>query len=218
MATGHENENTSVWKKKGPVTAVGALGLGLLGSTLYDALLKPGFGVFTEKLTNFLTFGSQKLVDAPYASAAYDPTALPSLVLFLVATQLACFVLIVSSAKAAFSYFPARDKSKSQSSLKLYVSKYFSENRKKRKLLLVILSVLNIVAIMMIFTSFNKAIIIWRVFQHDLKVISPYIDNQKEEELIAMFSSVKTKSDYLFIQKKMTDTATENGVSFSISF
>ncbi len=80
------NENSTNSKswfltKQAPITVIGVLVLGIVGSTLYDLLVKPGLSTFGRFCLDVITLGSQTVKDYAYASAALDPTPVTNLYL-----------------------------------------------------------------------------------------------------------------------------------------
>ena len=91
------------WLKQAPITIAGMLILGIVGSTLYDLLVKPGLTSAGRQILDAITFGSVTLKNAAYSSAAIDPTPVSALVLLqaalAVATLPAAWLVAQSIAK-----------------------------------------------------------------------------------------------------------------------
>src|SRR2546427_8335681 len=56
--------------------------LGIIGSGLWDMVVKPGVTGFGRFTLSLFTLGSVTLRNAAYSSAALDPTPLPALMIF----------------------------------------------------------------------------------------------------------------------------------------
>jgi hypothetical protein len=70
----------------------GTIALALLGSALWDFLIKPGLTGTWSNVLAFLTFGSKTIRDSVYAFAALDPSSLPALLLIVGACMIGAMV------------------------------------------------------------------------------------------------------------------------------
>jgi hypothetical protein len=77
------------WSKPAPITIIGVVLLGVLGSILYDLLVKPGLTTGGRVVLKILTLGSATLRDAAYESAALDPTPVTGLLLLYIPVMVA---------------------------------------------------------------------------------------------------------------------------------
>jgi hypothetical protein len=188
-------EENKLWLKKAPATIVGVLFIGIICSALYDFLIKPGINRFSKSLFDLLTFGSQKVKDYSFSTAALDPTSTPAL--FLLLGVLGIFFGHFCGTVAPI-YFSSLRKNKSA-----------IESSSKRKIVFhkwITLPALTIFLAAYTYVPvnvFNQAILTWRVFHSNLQIISPHISDKEKNELSAMFASMKNESDHDEIYEKM---------------
>jgi hypothetical protein len=56
----------------------------------------------------------------------------------------------------------------------------------------------------------NQSILIWRVFNANIEVISPYLNDLEIRNIRSQFSLISSKKEYLEIDKKLNEIAKKN--------
>lgn len=196
--------------KKTLLTILGAIIIGLITSGLYDLIVKPGISSMADWSYNFISIFSDKIENAPFSSAALNPTSLPDLFHLLLWTSfipgsLFSFIFIVT-----FILIKRIKSADDQDSL--------IDNKGNNKKIIILISILSINAIIMsillfaVFSIINKSIAIYRVFNSNLTICTPYIPNTQKLSILSDFSRMDNKSDYLKINSKLEKIAVENNI------
>ena len=180
---------------KAPSTLFGIIIIGIIVSLLYDLVVKPGLSQFGRIILNAITFGSTTIRDYAYSQAALDPTSVSALILllFIMLTPLSMLVSskIVSIIKARINSDEQQQKSSITKKLIQYVF----------PLILLIM-----------FSVHNQSIAIWRTFNANINIITPYISEKDKSLLVSQFSAMVKKSEYEKIHIKFSDAATKNNL------
>jgi hypothetical protein len=207
------------WLRQAPITIVGVLILGIIGSTLYDLLVKPGLTSFGRFVLNVVTLGSTTLKNAAYSSAALDPTPISALVLL----QAALFLVTLPATRLLARSLANRDTDELEKKLndapkgekkqKLTVEL----SRLKRKLKIMTLAFWTIflptyLALLVAFSVHNQSVIVWRAFNANLAILGPQITVDERLTLHSMFASMETGNDYKVIQARMKKLAESKGM------
>jgi hypothetical protein len=202
------SNNKSIFRR--PFWAVvGAITIGVIGSGLYDLLVKPGISHLGDWFFNIVSHWSVTIKDAPFGSAALDPTSLPSLIIIFLMGSIPIYlfsvILFIVPMKAI------------KEKLKKKVLTKKKRPSKTLKIASSIAAIVNIVCILLVIQTalsvLNKSIFIHRVFYSNLKICAPYINQLEEEKLISEFSNMETMLDYEKINSLLNKVATENGIS-----
>lgn len=177
--------------RKAPITIIGVLLFGVVGSALYDFLVKPGINIFAETLFNVLTLGSQQVKDYSFNTSALDPTSIPALILLLSVATMAMWIPLE---RIVLRKIESRMRLRNTNKTKTFILKW------------AVLPTLLVVHIGMIFVPlniFNQAVLVWRTFNANIAIISPFVDDQKIKILKAKFASMHTSSDYQKIRAEL---------------
>ncbi|MGM3422502.1 hypothetical protein [Pseudomonas benzopyrenica] len=191
-------DKEKIWHKKAPVTIIGVLAIGIICSALYDIFIRPGINIFSSKLFDLATLGSQSIKDYAFSNAALDPTSLPSAFLLFAFSGGLTGVLM---AKGTFRF--KRSIRSQQIPLK---------DRKLRRLITPIISLLCIVFIFVSITVTNQSILIWRSFNANTKIIAPYTNEKDLLIISSKFSSMTTEAEYNEIYKTVSTIAESNNL------
>jgi hypothetical protein len=201
------------WMRQAPITIVGVLLLGVVGSTVYDLLVKPGITSFGRLLLDVITLGSATLRNAAYSSAALDPTPVSALVLLQAGLFIAAFPAIRLIARARDS----RDLEKIREKIeqagggeKEALEKKLERLKKKlRKLRLFFWSIFVPwwIGLFVAFAVHNQSVVIWRAFNANLAILAPHIASEKKSQLQAQFAAMETNSDYQSLMVQMKEFA-----------
>lgn len=179
------NESTneiSLFNKKAPATIIGVLLFAVVGSALYDFLIKPGINIFSNTLFNFLTFGSQSIKDYSFNTAALDPTSMPSLVLLIIFSS-----FFISLPLTRLLRRKIRDNNKCFFCNQKFIFKWIVIPSLLLFQLSIIFIPLNI---------FNQAILIWRIFHADIEILAPVLTEKEILTFKSQFSSIENEYDY----------------------
>lgn len=218
MSTEKEVHNNKFWLRQAPITIVGVLILGIIGSTLYDLLVKPGLTNFGRFILDAITLGSESLKNAAYSSAALDPTPISGLVLLQVALVVASIPatrLIAASIfrrdkeaiqKKIDALSDEERKSELEDELDLLRSRYLVY----RKIFWFIF-VPWFIVLYVAFAVHNQSVVIWRTFNTNMAILRPYLSEQEFFTLRSRFSSMETGNEYKEIHHDMTQIASEKG-------
>jgi len=182
-----------LWGRRAPITVVGVLLFGIVGSALYDFFVKPGINIFAETVFNILTLGSQQVKDFSFNTAALDPTSTPALILLIVAASLAALLpfdrLIQKRLRRAKTNVDVSDPRK------IFVLKW---------IVLPLLIIFQMALVFLPLNIFNQAILTWRVFNADIAIVAPVVDEEQIKALRAQFASMHSEDDYRAIHKELS--------------
>jgi hypothetical protein len=209
--------------KRAPATLAGVLLLGLICTILYDLVVKPGLSVFGRFSLNVLTFGSQGLRDAAYASAGLDPTPVTPLILLIALVSVSTLPLV----NMLTSFVPRSRSSREMDDLlkKLHGAAdrereaienqiiTLDEKRSRRRRIILVLFAVVSLSIYVPFAVHNQAILTWRTFNANLSILRPAMSEEEYVKLRADFCSMKCKDDYLAIQTSLTAAAEREGIT-----
>jgi len=210
-----------MFKTKAPITILGVIVIGVIGSAIYDALVKPSFGVVSNFLFGVFTLGSQQMKDAAYSSAALDPSGLPSLmVLMFLIVGMAFYVVSTSVAselrRRRFDQNFEGPKMPKES-LRSPREDLSDKNIKTRKIrILLYLSRISaacfLVSAYIMISTLNQSILVWRVHTANLNIIAPYVQVDKILKLKSAFSAVRTEKEFVELYGVMKQIASQNNV------
>lgn len=207
------------WLRQTSITIVGVLLLTLVGSTLYDLLVRPGLTSFGRLILDVVTFGSTTLRDAAYSSAALDPTPVTAILLLQVVLVFAVLpgLIVVSRAMEA-----RRDKAIEKKfdeapdgEVKTLLESELERSRGIERRMTILFWVIFIpwfAAILVGGTVHNQSVLIWRVFHADIAILTPYIAPNEKAQMIAQFAAMETGNDYQVIRDRMDALAKDLGV------
>lgn len=191
-------EKERIWKKKAPVTIIGVLVIGIICSALYDIFVKPGINIFSRKIFDLATLGSQSIKDYAFSSAALDPTPMPSTVLLF------AFAGAITGMLAGSGSFQVRR-----------AARYQGEQRgrsEKYKPLVLVFSLASTIFIFVTITTINQSVLVWRTFNSNIKIITPYTTEKEIQIINSKFAAMTTELEYNSIYKKLSEIAAENNL------
>lgn len=214
------DEFLRLFKTKAPMTIAGVIIIGVVGSAIYDALVKPGFNIVSKVFFDLITFGSQTVRDYAFSNAALDPTALPSMFVFLTMTGVSVGIIIIVNMKvrrrwrreltSSFESLTPLQKEQEQEQGNLNQS-----DRKKIKRLRYLDWLLDGLMIALIFittTVMNQSILVWRVYNANENIIAPYVSPSEMLKMKSQFSQIKTEKEYKDLYEVMHAIALKNKV------
>jgi hypothetical protein len=202
-------------KAKAPITIIGVLVIGVICSAIYDAIVKPGFGVVTKFLFGVFTLGSQRMKDSAYSNAALDPSSTPSLMLLMFLIMSMAVVVAVKTASSEMhkrrltraleqnGQTEGRNAAlvkKPITKLKLNIAIYTSRFS----------AVLFFIFAYVMITTTNQSVLVWRVYNANLAIISPYTQQDQLLGIKAAFAKMRTEKEFLELYKVMQDIAVKN--------
>jgi hypothetical protein len=207
------------WAKQAPITFVGVILLGLICSTLYDLLVKPGLTGFGRFTLDFLTLGSKQMLDSSYASAALDPNPVTGLLLLqgaLLAAFMPAFTLLgkkIGERNRENFEQSIKGLPEDQVVPKLEIERNRLVKRIKRLMISLWILLLPLIVMMLIaFSMHNQSVLVWRVFNANLAIITPVAAPKQIAEFKAMFAQMKSKEEYVLLTSQMTNFAAQHGV------
>lgn len=198
------------------MTIAGVVIIGVVGSAIYDALVKPGFNMVSKVFFDLITFGSQTVRDYAFSNAALDPTALPSMLVFLTMSGLFFGVILIVNLRVR-----RRGKKAINSSAEASISAKSGQNdvsdrdQKKAKRLRYLDWVIDGLMIAMLFitiTVMNQSILVWRVYNANEKIIAPYVSSNDMLKIKSQFSQIKTEKEYKVLYEAMQAVALKNKI------
>ncbi len=209
----------SIWSKQAPITIAGVVLLGIIGSTLYDLLVKPGLTKFGRFALDVLTLGSKRLLDSSYASASLDPNPVTGLLLLqgaLLAASYPAFVMLGKwVAERERDKIEQRTKDLPEGDVNAAIERERDRLSKKVKRLTLSFWIMFLPWILMAVLAFsvhNQSVLVWRVFNANLVIISPKATPVEIAQFRAKFASMKSKSDYVTLSNTMSTLAKERGI------
>jgi hypothetical protein len=222
MTTEKENDKARFGWPNAWRAGVIAIVLGLVSSAMWDLMLKPGLSVIGRSVITAITFGSERLRDASYESAALDPTSLSPLVLLTILAYVpllgAALVFIHPFAERTaekLTTVPRRmlDEAESQlAEIKITLTHLRKKSITFRRILIGYLCVIGLLTGTSV-TVVQQAVLIWRVFHANLAICAPYITEQEHKIIKGRFAAIKTRNDYSHINEALNQIATKNNVS-----
>ncbi len=214
----NKDSKTNWLLRRAPATIAGVILLGLVCTTIYDLALKPGLSATGRFFLNIFTLGSQKVIDSAYESAALDPTPIASLMLILVAILIAITpsIIIISE------LLPWSTKAKKQDILLERLEEADGEEAEKivedlerlknrGRYFRIPFAIISF-AVFIPFLVHNQSVVIWRVFNANVRIIRPHISENEYNILLSDFSSVKTKEDYEKVETKIKEHAAKSSL------
>jgi 4-amino-4-deoxy-L-arabinose transferase-like glycosyltransferase len=206
----------SIWAKPAPITLLGVVILGIVGSTLYDLIVKPGLTGVGRLVLNVLTLGSQRLLDSVYAAASLDPTPVTGLLLLqgaLLAASLPAVSMfsrrMVERDKERIEERTKDLKADDQQALLKGERDRLKKRLNKLRSLFWLIFLPWLVMAVVAFALHNQSILVWRVFQANLQAIGPVATPQEIAKFRSEFALMNSKADYLAIMEQMTKVARE---------
>jgi hypothetical protein len=217
--------------RRTPWAVAGVIVLGAMGSGLWDLIAKPGLSHFGRFVLNVVTLGSQSARNAAYLSAALDPTPLSSLFIIHLLVMVPIFpVIFVFLAEFVLPLVSGRlkrevegvmndDENKKEEEKRSQVDVIFKGRRRHLYLVRRAAAVLTILFSLALFGMgyvaskvINQSVLIWRVFNANVKICGPYLSDPQEKRLRALFAAMKSRSDYKVIEDELQDIAKRNGI------
>jgi hypothetical protein len=207
-----------LFTKQAPITIIGVLVLGILGSTLYDLLVKPGLSTFGRIGLDFITLGSETVKNYAYASAALDPTPVTSLYLLQIVLIIACF-----PAARMIGRIISKNKNKKvdETSDEQQLTLLRQESGRLKAKLRVLEWFFWITFLPWLFLTFvafsvhNQSILIWRVFNANITIVAPVTSDADIKQLKASYCAMKSRNDYLAIKSKIKSIASKNNIEIT---
>ena len=72
-----------------------------------------------------------------------------------------------------------------------------------------------LMAAIVAFSVHNQSVLIWRVFNADITIISPVVSDGEIKRLRASFCSMKNRADFIEIKNEISHIATKNNIETS---
>jgi hypothetical protein len=194
---------------------------GIVGSALWEYFARPGLNSLWRVVLTVATLGSDAARDAAYASAAMDPTSVPSLLLVYMiiagvvgAVGFLAGALTGKAARRRWKRNQAVESSESTADDALEAASSIPEPRWLGPLGFVsgagilALVIMALVSVLMV----NQSVVIWRTFNNHVARCAPCLTDDEEEALRAQFARVETRSEYLELEATLKLVASENGL------
>jgi len=225
MTENNEDSKSSLLKKA-PWAIIGAIIIGMLGSGLWDLLAKPGLTYLGRFFLNLITLGSKTIQDSAYAMAGLDPTPISSLLIitiipffilnFFLNDFLDLFVGPILDKKFDKRFEKEKeiilDESVDNCKKTEILSKY-KKTAKQLKSIKMGTLLLIFLAAYLSSQIINQSVVIWRVFNANVRIISPNINEETRLSLLSEFSNIKSKSDYLKLEKKLVTISSKSNIA-----
>lgn len=203
-------------KTKAPLTIAGVVLIGVVGSAIYDAIVKPGFNMVSKVFFDLITFGSQTVRDYAFSNAALDPTALPSMLIFLTMSGMFLGVILIVNLKGRRRGKKPISSSSEVSMSGKIVQKDFSEldmkKARRNRYLDWFIDGLMIAMLFITITVVNQSILVWRVYNANEKIIAPYVTSSDLLKIKSQFSQIKTEKEYKVLFEAMQSVALKNKI------
>jgi hypothetical protein len=203
--------------RKAPITAIGVLMLGIVGSTFYDLLVKPGLSTFGRLFLDVVTLGSQTAKDYAYASAALDPTPVTSLYLLQIFLIMACLPAerMIERRISKNKTFKRKLSETPDNQKIAFLKGEVGKLKWKVRILEFIFWTTFIpwlMAAIIAFSVHNQSVLIWRVFNADIAIITPHASDSEIKRLRSLFCSMKNRNDYIAIKNAINSIAEKNKI------
>jgi len=188
--------------------------LGCIGSGLWDIVAKPGAGWLVALVLWIASTLSTTLKDAPYSTAALDPSSLPPLIIFYLATILLPIWMVFEEyrrrtgrrlpprVRRLLSYPPPSDASPEPSRRGRLTWAYN---------LLAAIVLLSACGLTLTAATVNRAIAIRRIFQANIAICTPRFTSDVRNSLTAQFSAMQTRADYEILVTRLEQVAESSG-------
>jgi hypothetical protein len=204
---------------------IGTIMLGAIGSGLWSLLLEPSLSWVARGTLTLATLGISSVRDNVYQDIAKGYTEAPGLFLIALITGFIFFVVLGYSSfrlgqfvgDRIFSKFIKRHLStetdKIVEKLELELKKYENHLRK----LEIVLIVLTILIASFLYVQYsmlkytNSAI---THFQQCFTICRPYLDEAQEKKVLAQFSQIKNKQDYIDLMNQLYEIGHKKGADF----
>ena len=177
------------WMRRAPITVVGVILLGIVGSTVYDLLVKPGITSFGRFILDIITLGSTTLRNAAYSSAALDPTPVTSLVLLQAGLFVVAFPAVRLIARARNDREKEMIRKKLENAVEGEKDAQEPERlkRKIRKLKIFFWAIFIPwwIVLFVAFAVHNQSVVVWRAFNVNLTILAPQITPDQKAQLCA---------------------------------
>lgn len=207
----------------GCAATIGTIVLGAIGSGVWEIVARPGVNRIGNFLTTLFTFGSQRLRDLPFESAALDPTPLSSLILVYLTSSIPSFLIgiVVALLLARRTVLSLRRQVEEAHSIVADTTAAAAHKDETRRTLtsrlrkwglvstagLLFILVLGLTFAGIAFSVLNRSVLVWRVFHANERICAPYMTPQELSSLEAAFASMKTRNDYVRIRQKQHTVA-----------
>lgn len=192
---------------------IGAILIGAIGSGVWENLLSPFFEFLVKISIQTFTLGRKVFLDSIYEDIAKGFSDKYSIRFFYFFESTLFAILIItlffakrSIKKIIFSYKEEHEKTEEESK--------YSEKNLKRKILLT-----NIILFLLLIT-FSSIFIEERVnlyknnaivhIEQSLRIIMPYLSQKEINQLKSQFALIKSKEDYVELDKKLRDIARDH--------
>ena len=183
-----------------------ALTLAVVGHALWEMVISPGVHLAGHGLRTVLTLGSETVKNAPYESAAIDPTPLPGLLLMILAAAAATLAVLKGVFDDLSRLFPR-------------VSGWFAKSASRAKLagawsyiasavigLGLVASLLTTVSVV------NEAIVIWRVFHSNLSAVESVLPEEECRAFRTRFATMNSRAEFVALNHDMFAAAAKKGL------
>ncbi|MGO9937178.1 MAG: hypothetical protein ACLPH3_05860 [Terracidiphilus sp.] len=168
------------------------------------------------------TFGSEKMRDLPYASAAMNPYPLPSTELIVIAAALFVTAIIVNAVYIAKSFFELRRRlreiGEGQTTPQLSIEEMLRDaNRSFSRLtitssVVVTCGLICAIGAMVPVSVMQQAVDVRRIYEADRDIIAPYMTPAELLKLQSDFASVETKAQFKSVMSRIADAAARGHV------
>ncbi len=206
------------FNKSAPGTILGVLVAGLAINVIYDLLVRPGISTLTRTILDIVSFGSTTILDQTYAAAALDPRPVTTL---MVLAMLASLLTIPFSFRIGQSIARRMNHQKTllpEQSSALAIDAQLDKTEKQLKkfvrhsLLGTTIATLILFALLLFH---SQSIRIWRIFDTNIRIITPYITELERNMLISKFALMKSKADYEIINAQQNSFAKRSGIELT---
>ena len=207
--------NVQVGRKAAAAGALlGAVVVGVMGNAAWELLVRPGVTRLGRLIAHVMTLGSMALRNAPYASAALDPTPLPALAGYMLLTS---FPLGVATAIVlrGYAHYLFRHRQKKLGATDVHRE---SERRVSNHTLFALAAtmVVGLTAVSSIsYSIVDRAVLIWRVFNTDMRICAPFLTPGETAMLQSTFARMTTEADYEKVHAILEAKAKAHNVSLS---
>jgi len=214
---------------------IAVLFLSALGSGLWSVVIAPGGSKVLDAIAKVLTLGSERLSDAPFASAALDPTPVPSLLILTYVSVIPVFGFLhfldkgvlgndprkwadkqlrqIQEQVAADSGLRGRDlEAEVSQAYKMFLLRMNRLGKWLSGLMVLMFGALAALTALA-FSITSTAITLHRYFQADMAVLAPALSADQEESARAQWSNIRTEKEYRELYRLLLDRAEDAGVT-----